>query len=153
MREREKELSGFITNLLGLEIVVECGKDGTTSTFCSEPGYHPGGYAFFSGKLEPVGEVYGRLNGCFMLFHPQNYLTHEEIDIVRSIVQIDPRRGKDSDKDYYIVSRQMAAIAVAKKWRDLDNLLVPAGTAHTDENVCQGFIPVSLLVNPGTAPV
>lgn len=146
MREREVELSGSIANLLDRNIIIKCGKDGVTSTFPPEPELRLGGYTHFNGKFDPVGELYGRLNGCFKLYFPQKPISDEEIKLAKDDPCIDPRLGEDNRKYYCIVSRKVAVTAIVEYWHSLDHLLIPARAATgCGKNVCQGFIPVSLL--------
>lgn len=146
MRKREQELSGSIANVLDRNVIIECGKDGVTSTFPPEHELRLGDYAHFNGKFDPAGELYGRLNGCFKLYFPQKPISNREIQSAKDNPCIDPRSGKDSEKYYFIISREMAVTAIVEYWHSLDHLLIPARAATgCGKNVCQGFIPVSLL--------
>lgn len=143
------ELSGYVKNLLGVDIVMMVG--GVRSTLKSGGGIKWRG----SGKPEKLTTV-GRLNGFFALCEPAVKIGEAEAE--RILEKMPSRqyrryerhlstglRDKDEPMVYHIVSRK-AAIVARDRCRDLRDLLVPVGGFHSDKKVFYvGFAPAWML--------
>lgn len=146
---RQVELSGFITNTL--DVPVRIGNDSLSySVFrpakeCDSAAKSDRNETYF-GEYDLGNGLHGSLNGLFSVFEPQNQVTLVETYGLKQLNYPVITSRKSAVPEYYIVSREIAILAMLKQWPTRDFLLIPAYSFYRgNDNLEYGFILGSLL--------